>query len=293
MLKFSALKIRGLLLLSILPFIIIPLIGVSVYFISQWAERITLDVRESRFTDIEQETGEFEDYLRVPIQDLEYFRNAPIVVNFARALITNSPAEIDRTRTELETGFLALSNVRQIYYEVRFIDATGLERVRINYDSVAEQGVLETNLQNKADRPYFIETISKADGEIYISRIDLTREGTPPTLFLDANGNPIPVIRYATPIYVDGVLAGIIILNPFANPLFEIASPDEGEGLNYLLTSDGYYLTNSTNPELTFGFEPDVDLIGNQVGASFFQDANFNQDQINTILSAEEEKYEE
>lgn len=272
-----------------MPFIVIPLIAVSVYFISQWTDRIARDVNESRFNDVQNEIGELEDYLKVPLQDLEYFQSAPIVVNFAKAIYENNVDNLDSSQTDLTNGLVALSNVRHNYYKIRFIDATGLERVRVDYDEESGAAFVVTDLQNKADRDYFTQTVNQPAGQIYISPLDLNREGTPPAIETREDGSPIPVIRYGIPIYIDDNVAGILVISAFAEPLLELTIPDENEGLNYLLSSDGYYLSNSANPELTFGFESNVDLIGKQAGASFFQDVNFTEDQIDAVLSGDED----
>lgn len=152
---------------------------------------------------------------------------------------------------QLKKEWLAFANRKRIYDQIRFIDLSGNEAIRINYSATGAYIVPDEELQYKGDRPYFTDTIGLALNEVYISRLDLNVEG-------DAVEEPIkPMIRLAMP-YYDGAgrLRGIVILNYLANDILaqlkEVASSSRGEV--YLLNADGYWLYDSTDSSREWAF---------------------------------------
>jgi len=104
-------------------------------------------------------------------------------------------------------------------------------------------------LQKKNQRYYFKNTIKLEEGKFFISKIDLNKEwGT--IVF------PIlPTIRIATPVYDDGKVFGIVIINAQVDQLFNLKKYKNIQGKNtYLINSDGYYLFHN-DIDKTFAFE--------------------------------------
>lgn len=143
-----------------------------------------------------------------------------------------------------------LANTKRIYDQIRYIDVTGHERIRINYENQKAYTVEKNVLQNRETRYYFRETIKLNDGEIYISPFDLNIEN-------DEIEIPYkPMIRFSTPLYNgQGELQGIVIVNYLASNLltkFE-ALETYSNGRMYLVNSEGYYL-DSGDKDKDFGF---------------------------------------
>lgn len=150
-----------------------------------------------------------------------------------------------------EDHWLAFSNRKMIYDQIRFIDVDGDEVIRVNY---ADTGATLTDiedLQNKADREYFTEAIELKDNQIYISKLDLNVEN-------NQIEQPIkPMIRLATPYYgARGQLAGIVVLNYAADDMLsqveKIASTSKGN--IFMLNADGYWLYNSGDTGKAWSF---------------------------------------
>ncbi|MGL1934167.1 MAG: GGDEF domain-containing protein [Fibrobacterales bacterium] len=129
---------------------------------------------------------------------------------------------------------------RYSYDQIRWIDTSGQEVLRINYDSDLNTPyrVPDSLLQNKRTRYYVTETFEAA-GKIFISPIDLNVEH-------DVVEKPIkPMIRIAKAV-VDkaGNTLGMVILNYRMNDLLHTLdelNAHEGDQL-LLLNLDGYYL---------------------------------------------------
>ena len=181
---------------------------------------------------------------------------------------------------EVEKQWLAFSNRKMIYDQIRFIDVDGNEIIRVNYNSGAVL-VDKENLQNKKDRYYFTDTINLKENQIYISKLDLNIEN-------NEIEQPVkPMIRISTPYYVNGQLKGIIILNYLANDMLhqvkQVASTSNGN--IFLLNSDGYWLYNSNNyyKQWSFMYADKVDIsFRNEFPAEW----NTIQNQTNKYLTS-------
>lgn len=142
-------------------------------------------------------------------------------------------------RQKLENAFSLFAHQRRLYAQIRFIDASGDEQVRIDYDNERVSRTTDEQMQNKADRYYFIETMKIERGDIYVSPLDLNVE-------LGKIEVPYkPVMRFATPVYdADNNKRGILILNYLANRmLHHFDELLEGTwGHIELLNQDGYWI---------------------------------------------------
>ncbi len=154
--------------------------------------------------------------------------------------------------TNLCQSWAEFSVLNGIYDQIRFIDTDGNEVIRINYSNGSSNIVPEGQLQNKSDRYYFKETIALGDGCVYVSPLDLNIENGVVEVPYK------PMIRFCMPVYVDGDLKGIIVLNYLAEGLLdkfrEIAKHSERNMI--LLNSDGYWLScQDITREWNFMFE--------------------------------------
>lgn len=156
----------------------------------------------------------------------------------------------DGNYSEVAKQWLAFSNRKIIYDQIRFIDVDGNELIRVNYYNRGAVLIDKSKLQNKKDRYYFTDTIKLKENQIYISKLDLNIEN-------NEIEQPIkPMIRISTPYYVNGHLKGIIILNYLAddmlNQVKQVASTSNGN--IFMLNSDGYWLYNSDNIDKEWSF---------------------------------------
>ncbi len=132
-----------------------------------------------------------------------------------------------------------LAKQRKIYDKIRFIDAHGMETVRINFIAAKAYPVPKAELQLKAHRYYVKETEKLAQGEIFVSPFDLNKEH-------GAVERPYkPMIRVATSVFDhNGIRRGIVVLNYLAARLLReidnYAKTTDGSVL--LLNAAGYYL---------------------------------------------------
>ncbi|MDX8395223.1 MAG: histidine kinase [Mariprofundaceae bacterium] len=126
----------------------------------------------------------------------------------------------------------------KIYDQIRLLNKTGKETIRINYHDRITDIVETSKLQNKLKYPYFSKAIGLQRGQIYISPFDLNREyGKVERPFK-------PVIRFSTPIFDNtGTVQGVMVLNLLGNTLIQrYLDAIDVLGESMLLNSDGHII---------------------------------------------------
>ncbi|MBV2120581.1 MAG: hypothetical protein KUF74_03910 [Candidatus Thiodiazotropha sp. (ex Ctena orbiculata)] len=151
---------------------------------------------------------------------------------------------------DLAADYLSISSTRKVYDQIRYLDDSGQEIIRINYNSGAPATVPNVKLQNKGNRYYFSDAFKLNNGEIFISPLDLNVER-------GEIERPLkPMIRFGTPI-VDsqGRKTGIVLLNYLGIDMLKSFDRFTGHSQQamMLLNSEGYWL-KSPEPEDEWGF---------------------------------------
>ena len=184
--------------------------------------------------------------------------------------------------------FLVFCRTKKIYDQVRYLDETGREVARANFNDGSPAVVPASGLQDKAGRYYFKETIGLKRGQVYVSPFDLNKEH-------GQIEQPLkPVVRFAAPVFDGhGRWRGIIILNYLGKHILDqfdrmhcimpSSSPVEKEKYHsedvFLLNQDGYWLYGAEPGDL-WGF-----MYEDRRDRTF---GNAYPDEWKTILAAEE-----
>jgi two-component system, NarL family, sensor histidine kinase EvgS len=151
----------------------------------------------------------------------------------------------------LEKNFLNLSAESGRYDQIRYLDTSGKEVIRVNYNNGRPAVAPRSQLQNKKGRYYFDETLKLGKDEIYVSPLDLNIEHGKLEIPYK------PTVRFGMPVFDSaGRKKGIILLNYFGSLLlqeFQATMQGHNHTLGMLLNSDGYWL-NAPNPEDEWGF---------------------------------------
>lgn len=77
---------------------------------------------------------------------------------------------------DLLRDFMLFSMGSKLYDQIRILDTTGMELVRVNFNNVKPVVTPKEELQFKGDRYYFKDSIDLAKGEIFVSPFDLNIE---------------------------------------------------------------------------------------------------------------------
>lgn len=165
-------------------------------------------------------------------------------------MLNDPDDDLEEHINALNNEYPAFIKHKKIYDQIRLIDMTGQEIVRVEKENAGAYLVPGSQLQNKADRYYFKETITLKPGNIFISPFDLNVEhGVIET--------PLkPMIRFGIPVTDhNNTKQGILILNYLGNDLLNTleAASTRAAGNLILLNSDGYWL-KSLRAEDEWGF---------------------------------------
>jgi two-component system sensor histidine kinase/response regulator len=153
-------------------------------------------------------------------------------------------------REKVSKVFMDFCKNSKNYDQVRFLDESGMERIRINFGQGRPYIVADDKLQDKAKRYYFADAITLEPGRVFMSPLDLNIE----------NGqieHPLkPMIRFGTPVVdLKGRKRGIVLLNYFGATLIRKLNQtlSDATGSVMFLNSEGYWL-KGLNPEDEWGF---------------------------------------
>jgi len=140
---------------------------------------------------------------------------------------------------QLADNFLSLAKHKGIYDQIRYLDKTGMEVVRINFNAGQPAIVPVEKLQQKGQRYYFRDTFKLSRNQIFISPMDLNIEKGKIEQPLKA------MIRLGMPVFdSQGKKTGIVLLNYLAQHLLDTVKDIGVQGISQgmLLNSDGYWL---------------------------------------------------
>lgn len=216
-----------------------------------------LDVRLAPMQHVQQATlGEGLNFLNRRLASLRdnlmFLARQPLL---NKALSSQTPADIQ----VLGQLFQQFSSSAKIYDQIRWIDETGQERVRIDYDDGVAHVVDAAHLENRSDRYYFVETMNLSEGAFYLSRFDLA--GEPGNLTVPDK----PTMRAGTPIFDNQHRPrGVLLLNYLGRDTLQRLKDvaERQSGSMTLVDHEGYWML-APEGEPTWGFmrgQPDATL---------------------------------
>ena len=133
---------------------------------------------------------------------------------------------------EVEQFLLRFGRLKKhLYTQVRYLHGDGHEWVRVDSDGRTVFALSADELQDKSFKSYFLKALDKAAGEAHLSDFDLNMEHGRIELPFK------PVVRFSTPVVVDGAVRGVVVINVFGERLLE----GLGEGV-VMVDEQGYYL---------------------------------------------------
>lgn len=142
------------------------------------------------------------------------------------------------------------ASAKMIYDQIRILDISGQEWIRLNLKN--NQGVLvpDDMLQDKSDRYYYKNSINLGQNSIFVSPLDLNIENGQIELPYKA------MLRFAKPLFdSNGNKFGVLVLNYLADTLLREFKQESqaSSGKIFLTNSEGYYFVGP-NSEDEWGF---------------------------------------
>lgn len=223
-------------------FIIVLIIGG--YFSYVQVKQTTQDFYHD---ELQTNSSEIDSYFQSALtqyqRDVRFLANTPPIAGLHRAEQHGGIDPLDGTeyaqwKSRLETIFVSYLQFNPYIDQLRIIKASGQEEIRV--ERADNQVQIAGQLQNKADRPYFIESIALAPGEMYVSPVSLNQE------FGKVQYPLLPVMRFSLAIFDESnKLWGILIANINAGSMLatmrSLVQPPEAV---ILTSASGHFITH-------------------------------------------------
>ncbi len=248
-------RIQSKLILAFLVVVLLPLLGTGFY--GNWITSHTLEQAavDAAHHNLDQLAAEIGDILAGVGNDVLFLSQLESLNALLTTRAQQDLEELELARARVVADFLTYARTHPLTYQVRYLDETGQEIVRVDCLADGCDRRPDDLLQNKAHRYYFSEAMNLSSGQLYVSPLDLNRE------FGRIEVPYRPVIRLATPVFYPGPerrRAGIVILNVLAEPILAtVYRASHGYEQVALANEEGYYLAHP-DPNRLWGGPADL-----------------------------------
>lgn len=250
------LKGKTIIGLGALLLVALLVMGGAIYY--QGMQLAIHELLESTGKNIEKDSIEIETFVKGSKDDLMVISATPPIQGIIRARDNGGIDPMTGDKTEywyarLEQIFSAFLAYHPEYYQLRYLDEKGDEIVRADLIGKTIKITPRNELQNKAQYPYFMETMKLKEDEVYYSEVNLNREHgviqIPHT----------PVFRIATPVYdMQKRVRGVVVINVLAETMFTNIRTAIGGTIKYVINQDGYFFVHPDKSR-EFGFDLGLD----------------------------------
>lgn len=193
----------------------------------------------------EQDILEHEEQHHLELADVTIFSNFQYTIKDLSAI--SEKQEIIRfldgnesDKENLEVLFQHFLEVNANYDQIRLLNETGMEVIKIKNGNEDTFIVPENQLKYRGNRNYFQEVIQHKKDEVYVSPFELNIENEEIEIPIN------PVIYFGTPIFDNyNQSRGVIVINYLGSEIlnqFERITQYFGDAHYSLLNSNGYYL---------------------------------------------------
>ena len=196
------------------------------------------------------------EYFTTASRDVQFLARSRALNRYLEAVALRDSGELEDSAGNLHREFHLLAGAHGDYYQqVSYIDELGQETTKSVLEDGEHDKKSRADLLNQSTQKPFKSAMSLKRGELYVSPLQLMRDGGKIVKPL------LPVVHVATPVYYpNGRRAGVIQLTVQVQPaLNRLAS-------SLLLSNDGYYIYHPDAAK-RFGAPGDLDT-----KASFFTD---------------------
>lgn len=235
-------QIAPLFLRLYLPIAALVLAGILLYGRAE-VERDMTRLRSQENLNVGLGAGAMSRNLETLTRDLDFLSRHGALRN---ALDAPTPQHI----AQLTDDLINFSRAKRVYDQLRWLDETGMEIVRVDYAAGHPAAVTADKLQNKGKRYFFTDSFKLNPGEIFISPLDLNIEQ-------DRIEIPHkPMVRVATPVRDSlGRKRGIVILNYHGREILDVFALTTANIADHIMVTNGAgYWLKSPRPDDEWGF---------------------------------------
>ncbi len=240
---FPWLSIRSKLLIAFAGLSILPLTLVGVYGILSNVRTMKEIVLENLSHDVQTIKGKTANFLESIESDLRVVRHSVALETFISKREDFSQAAYVAELQHISKELLAFAKTKSIYYQIRMVDESGDELLRIESINAADSTkgyriVPPQELRHTRESFYFLLIDGLARDQIAFAPAELVNQ----------TDERIPVISFALPLIGMKQRFGILIANVFGKNLMQVMEGKrhfEIGGKVVLVAGDGHYLYHS------------------------------------------------
>ncbi len=263
-------SIRNRLLVAFIGLALLPVLIMGIYNALVTNEALEQNAKNSVTINTTRLANTIEAYVTTFPTDVLALSKLPPIQGIIRARANETIIEgetvlydpegtstYDEWSKRLNSIYITFLVTHPDYLQLRYLDETGQELVRAERRGNQAIVIPADDLQNKSTSDYFIETMTLAEGDVYISPLNLNRE------YGEIQTPYQPVLRFATPIFdKQGKRRGIVVLNLDATFLLNTIQKQHATDLpgqfHTLINQEGFYLSHPEESKL-WGFDLETD----------------------------------
>lgn len=243
--------------LTIVLLVSFSISAVAWVFYSKTTELLVTEALKDISADISSAAINVRDRINVQNKDVLFLANLPPIQGILRSQNKANYDQQDKSTylqwvKRLESIFISMLRNKPEYIKLRYIDKNGQEQLVVGREGENIIVFSGEQLQNKAHRTYFKETLKLDSGSVHLSEINLNREHG------EISKPYQEVLRSSATVYneVSGEIAGLLIITAeVGRELRKIQSEFQTENSDIYITNDrGGYLSHPDSSK-SYGFD--------------------------------------
>ncbi len=235
--RLQRVSLRTKIVVPMVALAVIPGVAIAIFMISSMRETLRQEAAQRVIFETTSRAKRIHEFLQAVREDLLFLSQLKVIRELAAEQTTGRSERLAVLRREAEREFLIFSQGKRAYYQVRYLNGSGHEVVRLDAEQGLPRIVPVQQLQDKSHRYYVKEALSLESELIYVSRIDLNMEHGQVAVPHQA------VLRFATPVLgEEGKPGGLLVINLFAHHLFSLVGPFPLGTEAWWVDENGYYL---------------------------------------------------
>ncbi len=230
-------RVRTKIVVPMVILAVVPAIFVGLFTISSVRTALRTTAIQRLEFDAASRVRAISEFLEGVRRDLRFISELTPVRDLTGAMGSFTAEQVDDSRRVAERELAIFAQGKRAYYQVRYLDDTGDEVIRLNIDKGQVEIVSPERLQDKGNRYYVREALALEPGQIYVSPMDLNVEQG--QVELPYRG----VVRYAARVRgSDGRGCGLVVINLYADYVLSLLAPLPVGAEAWLVDQDGTYL---------------------------------------------------
>ncbi|MCH7808403.1 MAG: HAMP domain-containing protein [Planctomycetes bacterium] len=230
-------RVRTKIVVPMVILAVVPAIFVGLFTISSVRVALRTTAVERLEFDAASRARAIREFLEGVRGDLSFVSELTPIRELAGAGTSLTAEQLNDLRRVAQRELAIFAHGKRGYYQIRYLDDTGSEVIRLNIDKGQVEIVPPEQLQDKGDRYYVREALALEPGETYVSPMDLNVEHG------QAELPDRGVVRYAARVRgLDGRGCGLVVINLYADYVLSLLAPLPTGTEAWLVDKDGTYL---------------------------------------------------